>query len=127
MNLRPLHDHIIVEPAFAKEKTKGGILLPDSAKEKPLEGKVVAVGPGSRGKDGKAVSPAVKKGDRVVYEKWSTTEIAIADKQYLILKERDILGIVEGEGKVSVRAKGDAAAATAACPIDHVHDSDCCD
>jgi len=128
MNLRPLHDHVIVEPAFAQTKTKGGILLPDAAQEKPLEGKVVAVGSGYRGEGGKVTSLAVKKGDRVIYGKWSATEIAVGDKEYLVLKERDILGVVEGEGKVSVRAKGEGTGnATAACTLDHVHDSDCCD
>jgi chaperonin GroES len=129
MNFRPLHDHVIVECATLKNtKTKGGILLPDSAKEKPLEGKVVAVGSGHRGKDGKVTGLAVKKGDRVIYGKWTGTEIKLEDKEYLIVKESDILGVLEGEGKVSVRAKGeDSAAAAAACTIDHVHDGDCCD
>ena len=127
MKLRPLHDHVIVEPAFAQTKTKGGILLPETAREKPLEGKVIAVGSGYRGKDGKVTGLAVKTGDRVVYGKWSTTEIAVGDKEYLVLKEQDILGVVEGEGKVSVRAKGEGTASAAACTLDHVHDSDCCD
>ncbi len=127
MNLRPLHDHVIVEPAVGQSKTKGGILLPDTAKEKPLEGKVVAVGSGHRGKDGKVTALAVKAGDRVVYGKWSTTEIAIGGKEYLVLKESDILGVVEGAGKVSVRAKGEGTASAAACTLDHVHDGDCCD
>lgn len=129
MNFRPLHDQVLVEfAAVEKTKTKGGIILPDTAKEKPLEGKVVAVGSGYRSKKGELISLAVKKGDRVIYGKWTGTEIKVAEKEYLVLKERDILGIVEGEGKVSVRAKGAAgAASTAACPLDHDHDEDCCD
>lgn len=128
MKLRPLHDHVIVEPAFGSTKTKGGILLPDMAQEKPLEGKVIAVGSGNRGKDGKVTKLAVKAGDRVVYGKWSATEIAVGEKEYLVLKESDILGVIEGQGKVSVRAKGEGMGnAAASCTLDHVHDSDCCD
>jgi chaperonin GroES len=127
MNLRPLHDHVIVEAAaVGKAKTKGGIILPDTAKEKPLEGKVVAVGSGQRGKNGAVLAMTVKKGDRVIYGKWSGAEIKLDDKQYLVLKEGDILGVVEGEGKVVVRAKG-AGTAAATCTLDHVHDEDCCD
>jgi chaperonin GroES len=132
MNFRPLHDHVIVEAAVAeKAKTKGGIIIPDTAKEKPLQGKVVAVGSGYRGKDGKVLGLTVKKGDRVIYGKWSGTEIKMEDKEYLVLKERDILGVVEGDAKVSVRAKGEGASGhshgAAACTLDHVHDEDCCD
>jgi chaperonin GroES len=130
MNFRPLHDHVIVEtPIGAKvAKTKGGILLPDTAKEKPLEGKVIAVGSGYRDKTGKVIGLAVKKGDRVIYGKWTGTEIKVEDKEYLVLKERDILGVVEGEGKVSVRSKAPGmGAAPAACTLDHDHDDDCCD
>jgi chaperonin GroES len=130
MNLRPLRDHVIVEPALEKTKTKGGILLPDTAQQKPLEGKVVAVGSGLRGKDGKLAALGVKKGDRVIYGKWAATEIKLDDGEFLLLKENDILGVVEGDGKVSVRAKaepGTAAATAASCALDHVHDGDCCD
>jgi chaperonin GroES len=129
MNFRPLHDQVLVESATnEKTKTKGGIILPDTVKEKPLEGKVVAVGSGYRNKGGKVIELAVKKGDRVIYGKWTGTEIKVADKEYLVLKEGDILGVVEGEGKVSVRAKGaGGAASAAACTIDHDHDEDCCD
>ncbi len=126
MNLRPLHDHVVVEPALAPAKTKGGILLPDTAQDKPLEGKVVAVGSGYR-EGGKVTSLAVKKGDRVIYGKWEATEIVFGGKEYLVLKEKDILGVVEGEAKVSVRTKGEASSSAAACTLDHVHDSDCCD
>jgi chaperonin GroES len=129
MNFRPLHDQVLIESAAVeKTKTKGGIILPDTAKEKPLEGKVVAVGSGYRNKKGDILGLAVKKGDRVIYGKWTGTEIKVADKEYLVLKERDILGIVEGEGKVSVRSKtAGGAAAAAACTLDHDHDEDCCD
>lgn len=127
MNFRPLHDHVVIEVAkLEKAKTKGGILLPDTAKEKPLEGKVVAVGPGQR-KNGTAPAMAVKKGDRVIYGKWSGTEMKLDDKEYLVLREGDILGVVEGDGKIVVRAKGAGASAGATCTLDHVHDEDCCD
>jgi chaperonin GroES len=129
MNFRPLHDQVLVESAtIEKTKTKGGIILPDTAKEKPLEGKVIAVGSGYRNKTGEIIGLAVKKGDRVIYGKWTGTEIKVADREYLVLKERDILGVVEGEGKVSVRAKSaGGAASAAACTLDHDHDEDCCD
>jgi chaperonin GroES len=129
MDFRPLHDHVIVEAANSNNaKTKGGILLPDVAKEKPLQGKVVAVGPGYRNKDGGVRGLAVKKGDRVVYGKWSGTEVKIEDKEYLIVKESDIFGVIEGDGKISVRAKSeDSATAAASCTLDHVHDDGCCD
>jgi chaperonin GroES len=129
MKFRPLHDQVLVESAAVEQtRTKGGIILPDTAKEKPLEGKVVAVGSGYRNKKGELLGLAVKKGDRVIYGKWTGTEIKVSDKEYLVLKERDILGIVEGEGKVSVRSKtAGSAAASAACTLDHDHDEDCCD
>src|SRR5690242_21813442 len=126
MNFRPLHDHVVIEVASQKKaKTKGGILLPDTAKEKPLEGKVVAVGPGQR-KNGTVTAMAVKKGDRVIYGKCSGTEMKLDDKEYLMLRQGDILGVVEGDGKVVVRAKGAGASAATTCTLDHVHDDDCC-
>lgn len=129
MTFKPLHDHVIVETASLEKKvTKGGILLPDTAKEKPSEGKVVAVGSGYRGKNGKLTSLAVKAGDRVIYGKWSGTEVKIEQKEYVILKEGDILGVVEGDGKVSVREKSAGTGAAAATHMhDHVDDSGCCD
>jgi chaperonin GroES len=131
MTIRPLHDNVVVEPTVSKKAvTKGGILLPDTAQEKPLEGKVVAVGSGHRGKNGRLVELSVKAGDRVVYAKWSGSEVKVAQKDYIILKESDILGVVEGDGKVSVRGKNEASATTAASSAhdhDHVHDSGCCD
>lgn len=129
MNLRPLHDRVVVETLAAEQKV-GSILLPDSAQEKPHEGKVVAVGVGYRGKDGKIIGLDIKKGDRIIYGKWSGTEVKLEDKKYLIMKESDILGVVEGNAKVTVRQRGEAAAAGSAVPhgmAGHIHDDDCCD
>ncbi len=94
MNFRPLHDRVLVRRVEAEEKTAGGIIIPDTAKEKPMEGKVVAVGPGARGEDGKQHALDVKKGDRVLYGKWSGTEVRLNGEDLLIMKESDILGIV---------------------------------
>ena len=93
--LRPLHDRVVVEPLEAEQKTAGGVILPDTAQEKPQEGKVVAVGAGARGEDGKLIKPDVKKGDRVLYGKWSGTEVKVEGKDLLIMKESDIMGIIE--------------------------------
>ena len=95
MKIRPLHDRVLVKPLEAETKTAGGIIIPDSAKEKPMEGKVVAVGPGARGEDGKQHALDVKKGDRVLYGKWSGTEVKVGGDELLIIKEADIMGIVE--------------------------------
>ena len=96
MKIRPLADRIVVEPIESDEVSEGGIVLPDTAREKPLRGKVVAVGPGKRLEDGKRATPAVSKGDTVLYGKYSGTEVKIGDKEYLILRESDVLGrIVE--------------------------------
>ena len=91
MKIEPLEDRIVVEPMEAEAKTKGGIVLPDSAKEKPVRGKVIAVGPGRVSDDGKRIAPAIKKGDTVVYAKYGGTEIEVDDKEYIILRETDIL------------------------------------
>ena len=93
--LRPLHDRVLVEPLSAEEKTAGGIIIPDTAQEKPQEGKVVAVGNGARGEDGTVQPMDVKKGDRVLYGKWSGTEVKVDGKELLIMKESDIMGIIE--------------------------------
>ncbi len=93
--LRPLHDRVLVEPLSAEEKTAGGIIIPDTAQEKPQEGKVVAVGNGARGEDGAVQPMDVKKGDRVLYGKWSGTEVKVDGKELLIMKESDIMGIIE--------------------------------
>ena len=95
MKIRPLHDRVLVKPLEAEHKSAGGIIIPDTAKEKPMEGKVVAVGPGARGEDGKQHALDVKKGDRVLYGKWSGTEVKVGGEDLLIIKEADIMGIVE--------------------------------
>ncbi|UCC61170.1 MAG: co-chaperone GroES [Dehalococcoidia bacterium] len=91
MNLKPLADRVIVKPIVKEEVTKGGIVLPDTAKEKPQEGEVVAVGPGTIGDDGKRVEMEIKKGDKVIYAKYAGTEWKDKDQEYLILREADIL------------------------------------
>ncbi|MAL62637.1 MAG: co-chaperone GroES [Alphaproteobacteria bacterium] len=95
MGIRPLHDRVLVEPLSAEEKTAGGIIIPDTAQEKPQEGKIVAVGNGAKGDDGKVQALDVKKGDKVLYGKWSGTEVKVDGKDLLIMKESDIMGIIE--------------------------------
>ena len=95
MSFRPLHDRVLVKRVKEEEKTKGGIIIPDTAKEKPQEGKVVAVGPGARSEDGKVTPLDVKAGDRILFGKWSGTEVTIDGEELIIMKESDILGIVE--------------------------------
>ncbi|WP_449255228.1 co-chaperone GroES [Bosea sp. (in: a-proteobacteria)] len=95
MKFRPLHDRVVVKRIDAEEKTKGGIIIPDTAKEKPQEGEVVAVGPGSRDEAGKLVPLDLKPGDRVLFGKWSGTEVKIDGEDLLIMKESDIMGVVE--------------------------------
>ncbi len=92
--MKPLGDRVIVKPAAAEEKTKGGIILPDTAKEKPVIGEVVAVGPGKVTDDGKKVTPEVKVGDKVLYGKYSGTEVTVEGEEYLIMREADIFAIV---------------------------------
>jgi chaperonin GroES len=94
MALRPLHDRVLIRRVESEEKTKGGIIIPDTAKEKPMEGEVVAAGPGARGEDGKLVPMDVKKGDRVLFGKWSGTEVKIDDEELIIMKESDIMGVI---------------------------------
>ncbi len=94
MAFRPLHDRVLVRRVEAEEKTAGGIIIPDSAKEKPAEGEVVAVGAGSKAEDGKVTPLDVKAGDRVLFGKWSGTEVKIDGEDLLIMKESDILGII---------------------------------
>ena len=96
MSFRPLHDRVLLRRAEEEERSAGGIIIPDTAKEKPMEGEVVAVGPGTRGEDGKLHPLDVKAGDRVLIGKWSGTEVKIEGEDYLIVKESDIMGIVEG-------------------------------
>ena len=93
MKFRPLHDRVLIKVLDSEEKTKGGIIIPDTAKEKPQEGEVVAVGPGAKTEDGKTVKMDVKVGDKVIFGKWSGTEIKIDNIEYSIMKESDIMGI----------------------------------
>ena len=95
LNIRPLDDRVVIEPLEAEEKTAGGIVLPDTAKEKPIKGRVVAVGEGKVLDNGKRVEPAVKKGDRVIFSKYGGTEYKVEGKEYLIMRESDILAKVE--------------------------------
>lgn len=95
MKLRPLQDRILVQRVEEETKTKGGIIIPDTAKEKPAEGKVMAVGNGKLGEDGKRVALEVKKGDRILFGKYAGTEIKIEGEEYLILREDDVLGVIE--------------------------------
>ena len=94
MNFRPLHDRVVVQRIDAEEKTKGGIIIPDTAKEKPQEGKIVAVGPGGRDQSGGLIKPDVKVGDRVLFGKWSGTEVKLDNEELLIMKESDIMGVL---------------------------------
>ena len=93
-NFRPLHDRVVVRRVASEEKTKGGIIIPDTAKEKPQEGEIVAVGNGARDESGKVVALEVKAGDRVLFGKWSGTEVKVNGEDLLIMKEADILGII---------------------------------
>ena len=95
MTFRPLQDRVLVRRIEEEEKTKGGIIIPDTAKEKPMEGEVLAAGPGARGEDGKLHPLDVKVGDRVLFGKWSGTEIKIDDEDLVVMKESDIMGVVE--------------------------------
>ncbi len=95
MKFRPLHDRVVVEPLEEEQKTAGGIIIPDTAKEKPMQGKVIAVGPGTRGDDGKLNALDVKKGDKVLYGKWSGTEVKLDGKTMLIMRESDIMGVMQ--------------------------------
>jgi chaperonin GroES len=99
MKFRPLHDRIVVKRLDAEEKTAGGIIIPDTAKEKPMEGEVIAVGPGSRNEQGALVALDVKAGDRVLFGKWSGTEVKIDGADLLIMKESDVMGIIETASK----------------------------
>lgn len=94
MNFRPLHDRVLVKRVEIETKTAGGIIIPDSAKEKPMQGEILAVGTGHRGEDGKVTPLDVKKGDKVLFGKWSGTEVKIDGEDVLIMKESDILGIL---------------------------------
>jgi chaperonin GroES len=95
MGFRPLHDRVLIRRVEAEEKSAGGIIIPDTAKEKPMEGEVVAIGPGARGEDGKIQALDVKVGDRVLFGKWSGTEIKLEGEDLIIMKESDIMGILD--------------------------------
>ena len=97
MKFRPLHDRVLVKRVEAEETTAAGIIIPDTAKEKPQEGEVVAVGPGAKTEDGKVIKMDVKVGDRVLFGKWSGTEVKIDGKEYSIMKESDIMGVSKGK------------------------------
>jgi chaperonin GroES len=104
MKFRPLHDRVLVRRIEEDTKTAGGIIVPDTAKEKPMQGKVIAVGPGARDENGKLVPLDIRTGDRVLFGKWSGTEVKIDGEDLLIMKESDILGVLEGAGSVRVAA-----------------------
>ncbi|WP_434730204.1 co-chaperone GroES [Rhizobium binae] len=99
MSFRPLHDRILVRRVDSEEKTKGGIIIPDTAKEKPQEGEVIAVGPGARNDAGQIQALDVKVGDRILFGKWSGTEIKINGEDLLIMKENDVMGIIEAQSE----------------------------
>ena len=104
MKFRPLHDRIVVKRVDAEEKTKGGIIIPDTAKEKPQEGEVIAVGPGARNESGKLIPLDVKVGDRILFGKWSGTDIKLEGEELLIMKESDVMGVVEGPAASAKKA-----------------------
>ena len=101
MKFRPLHDRVVVRRIESEDKTAGGIIIPDTAKEKPQEGEIVAVGPGGRDESGKLLPIDLKVGDRILFGKWSGTEVKIDGEELLIMKESDVMGVIEG--KVAVR------------------------
>ena len=96
MSFRPLHDRVLVRRVAEEEKTAGGIIIPDTAKEKPMEGEILAVGSGTRNDQGKVEPPDVKKGDRILFGKWSGTEVTMDGEELIIMKESDVMGIIEG-------------------------------
>ena len=96
MKIKPLHDRVVVRRIEEEERTPGGVIIPDTAKEKPMQGEVLAVGPGGRDESGKRIPPDVKAGDTILFGKWSGTEVKIDGEELLIMKESDIMGIVEG-------------------------------
>ena len=104
MKFRPLHDRVVVRRLEGEEKTKGGIIIPDTAKEKPQEGEIIAAGPGARDESGKLVPLDVKAGDKILFGKWSGTEVKIDGEELLIMKESDVMGVVEGSASSSKKA-----------------------
>ena len=104
MKFRPLHDRVVVRRLDAEEKTKGGIIIPDTVKEKPQEGEIVAVVPGGRDEKGKLVPLDLKKGDKILFGKWSGAEVKIDGEELLIMKESDVMGVIEGAAKPARKA-----------------------
>src|ERR1700716_4494205 len=104
MKFRPLHDRVVVRRIEENTKTAGGIIIPDTVKEKPMQGEIIAVGPGARDENGKLVPLDVKAGDRVLFGKWSGTDVVINGEERLILKEADILGVIEGQIRAATKA-----------------------
>ena len=104
MKFRPLHDRVVVRRIEAEEKTKGGIIIPDTAKEKPSQGEIIAVGPGGRDESGKLTPIDLKTGDKVLFGKWSGTEVKIDDEDLLMMKESDIMGVLEGRPAIKKAA-----------------------
>jgi chaperonin GroES len=109
MKFRPLHDRVVVRRVEEEERTKGGIIIPDTAKEKPQQGEIVAAGPGARNEEGHIVALDVKEGDRILFGKWSGTEVKIDGEDLLIMKESDILGIIENHAAEAGKGKRKAA------------------
>ncbi|MGH6943307.1 MAG: co-chaperone GroES [Geminicoccaceae bacterium] len=104
MKIKPLHDRVVVRRVDEEERTPGGILIPDTAKEKPMQGVVLSVGPGARDESGKRIQPDVKAGDTILFGKWSGTEVKLDGEELLIMKESDIMGIIEGKAATSKAA-----------------------
>jgi chaperonin GroES len=104
MKFRPLHDRVVVRRVESEEKTAGGIIIPDTAKEKPQEGEIVAVGPGGRDESGKLIPIDLKVGDRILFGKWSGTEVKIDGEELLIMKESDVMGVIEGRATAGRKA-----------------------
>jgi chaperonin GroES len=104
MHIKPLHDRVVVRRIDEEERTPGGVIIPDTAKEKPMQGEVLAVGPGARDESGKRIEPDFKAGDTVLFGKWSGTEVKIDGEELLIMKESDIMGIVEGAAAKTSKA-----------------------
>jgi chaperonin GroES len=103
-SFKPLHDRVLVRRIQGEEKTKGGLIIPDNAKEKPAEGEIIAVGDGARKDSGELIAPVVKAGDRILFGKWSGTEVTLDGTEYLIMKESDILGIIDASAAAAQAA-----------------------
>jgi len=104
MKFRPLHDRVVIRRLNAEEKSAGGIIIPDTAQEKPMEGEVVAIGPGARNEQGEIVALEVKTGDRILFGKWSGTEVKLDGEELLIMQESDIMGVIEGSPAAKKKA-----------------------